>query len=667
VTNYNIGIDTGGTYTDAVVVDLKNRKIAATAKAITTHGNLSIGVNEALGRVIDELGDNFPHGNIKLVSLSTTLATNALVEGRGSSIASILIGFDDGMAERTGIAQAIPSAQILRVDGGHTHNGDEDVALDEKAIREATEALREKVDAIAIAARYSVRNPAHERRAEEIVHEILDCPVTVSCDLSDALDGPRRALTAALNARIVSRIVKLVAAANESLQKYDISAPLMIVKGDGSLVSAGHVVEAPIETILSGPAASVIGARFLSRRMDFVVSDIGGTTTDIAIARNGWPRLNDAGSEVGGYRTLVQAIDMRTSGLGGDSEIETDYNGKVELKSNRAVPISLLGARWPRVTQHLLHVLSAGKGLRTACKFVLRPEGYDKNARPADLADDDLTFLERITEEPVPYASIVNCLSDEKRVALLADRGFVQLGGFTPSDAAHALGLQDQWSQETARLACLIAGRTSEFIGRNEKRKDAESKRFAELVLDKVVTRSTHLIIEELAGRRFEADNPLVSAVSTGKGHLDNLGVKLHPDIPVIGVGGPAPLYYPEVGKRLGCETIVPEYSEVANAIGAAAGLIKVRSVVEVTQDEDGAFHVHGHDDPTVVSTGLEALSAAKKFATEHAENQSREMGGHDLQTEIDVQRIDLPNVGEDLSLIGATVTAECTSIPWRA
>ena len=316
MSNVNIGIDTGGTYTDAVVVDLKSRNVAATAKAITTHGDLSIGVNDALGQVIDALGDEFPHSDIKLVSLSTTLATNALVEGRGSKIASILIGFHIGMVERTGIAETIPSATIIQVDGGHSHSGEEECALDEAALRSALESLRGNIDAVAIAALYSVRNPAHERRAQEIVAELLDCPVTLSCDLSDALNGPRRALTASLNARIVSRIVKLVDAVAVSLAKHDIAAPLMIVKGDGSLVSVDHVIEAPIETILSGPAASVIGARFLSQRKNFVVSDIGGTTTDIAIARDGWPRLNEEGSEVGGYRTLVQAIDMRTSGLG---------------------------------------------------------------------------------------------------------------------------------------------------------------------------------------------------------------------------------------------------------------------------------------------------------------------------------------------------------------
>ncbi len=98
---YNIGIDTGGTYTDAVIVDMQDRKVVASAKALTTRGDLSIGVTEALGQILGQVEDGFNRDEVSLVSLSTTLATNALVEGRGSSIATFLIGFKDAMVDRT--------------------------------------------------------------------------------------------------------------------------------------------------------------------------------------------------------------------------------------------------------------------------------------------------------------------------------------------------------------------------------------------------------------------------------------------------------------------------------------------------------------------------------------------------------------------------------------
>ena len=271
---YNIGIDTGGTYTDAVIVDVRDRKVVASAKALTTRGDLSIGVTEALGQVLSQVGDGFDRGGVSLVSLSTTLATNALVERRGSSIAAFLIGFKDAMVDRTEIARAIPSARIIRVAGGHTHDGEEREPFDEATIWSALNETCGSVDAYAVAGHFAVRNPGHENRARQLIREITGCPVTASCDLSDDLDGPRRALTAALNARIVSLIVALVSAVRLSLERQGISAPLMIVKGDGSIATAEAVIERPIETILSGPAASVIGAKFLSGLSDFIISDM---------------------------------------------------------------------------------------------------------------------------------------------------------------------------------------------------------------------------------------------------------------------------------------------------------------------------------------------------------------------------------------------------------
>ena len=357
---YNIGIDTGGTYTDAVIVDMQDRKVVASAKALTTRGDLSIGVTEALGQILGQVEDGFNRDEISLVSLSTTLATNALVEGRGSSIATFLIGFKDAMVDRTQIARAIPSARIIRIAGGHTHDGEEREPLDEAAIQSALKTTCGSVDTYAVAGHFAVRNPGHENRARQLIREITGCPVTASCDLSDDLDGPRRALTAALNARIVSLIVALVSAVRLSLGRQGISASLMIVKGDGSIAAAEAVTERPIETILSGPAASVIGAKFLAGFSDFILSDIGGTTTDVAIVKGGWPSLCKKGSVVGGYRTLVRAIDMQTVGLGGDSEVEVDFEGRIILKANRVVPISLMGARWPSMLENNQKDLPSG-------------------------------------------------------------------------------------------------------------------------------------------------------------------------------------------------------------------------------------------------------------------------------------------------------------------
>ena len=658
---YNIGIDTGGTYTDAVIVDLGNRSIIASAKAVTTHGDLSIGVSAALAKVLDDAGTEFDRDDVSLVSVSTTLATNALVEGRGSPVAAVLIGFDEGMLERSRITEEIPEDLVVMVAGGHDHAGNEKAALDIETLRSAITRLDGRVDAFAIASLYSIRNASHEHQAQAIVSGITGLPVTMSCELSSELDVPRRALTATLNARIISRVVALTNAIRRSLAKEGIDARLMIVRGDGSLAPAEVVVERPIETIMSGPAASVIGARFLCREKDFVIADMGGTTTDMATAHGGWPDTSERGSTVGGYRTMVHAVDMQTAGLGGDSEVLTDYGGRIFLSSNRVVPLSHIGLRWPDVGREIGEALASGKGLRMSCRFLVLPEGLDASAVRRDIPDADRRFLERIGESAQAWSGMVHHKHDEESVARLVSKGLLQLCGFTPSDAAHVLGKQSQWCAETARLGCRALGRISGVISPRQENDDAEIERFAEMVFELVVRKSAFLLIRHLARHDFSEDDPIIAATTTGQGRIENLGVALSPSVPVIAVGGPASLYYPETGRRLGTVTIIPQHAEIANAIGAAVGMVRTHHTIEITGDRPGRFLVHADEEPSVESTSSAALLLATRLATERARDEAERMGAVDLDVETDVERVDLPNSSDDVSLISAIVNAVCT------
>ena len=662
--SYNIGIDTGGTYTDAVIVDPIPQTVLATAKALTTRGNLALGVNQALEKVLEALGDEVAREHIGLVSLSTTLATNALVEGQGAPVAVILIGFDDAMAERTQISNALSDVQIVRIAGGHDHSGVEQHPLDIQTLNSALDDLNGKVQAYAVAATYSVRNPAHERRVEKLIRERTGCPVTASGDLCDALNGPRRALTAAFNARIVTLIVALVSAVRSALKAHGIHAPLMIVKGDGSIANADVIVEKPIETILSGPAASVIGARCISGLSDFIIADMGGTTSDVAIVKNGWPELNAKGSLVGGYRTLVQAIDMQTIGLGGDSEIEVDYKGQISLRANRVIPVSLLASQYPQVLSTMDNALMRGTGLRHGARFIVRPQGQLHEQALSELSVEDARFLTRIGNEPRPWSEWVNRHTDHRRVQRLNERGLLQICGLTPSDAAHVLGLQSQWSLPAARSACLLMGRSSGAVSVNPAIADSELEKFASAIFDTVVAASTHLIAECLSGQTYQANDPILEPVTQGRHYSGDLEIRLTPKIPLVAVGGPSQVFYPAVGKRLNCVAQIPPGSEVANAIGAAVGMIKIRKVFEIIGLDGGGYHLHGDGDPILFMDPKAALVEGRKFAQQAAEAQSLAMGGHALHTDIQVQRINLPDVQGDHGLVSATIVAECLSTP---
>ncbi|MBV8740880.1 MAG: hydantoinase/oxoprolinase family protein [Sinobacteraceae bacterium] len=344
VAEIRIGLDTGGTYTDAVALD-GGRHVLASAKALTTHWDLTQGLGAALRLLLGKLPAAAP-ARISLVSVSTTLATNAVVENRFSPVCTILLGFDERMLERSGL-QA--DRRAVRVRGGHDATGQELEPLDEAAIEAAVHEHGAHVEAFAVAALFSVRNPSHELRARERIRALSSKPVTCSYELSSQLDAPKRALTAALNARLTPQIRQLLTALRQVLEQQSIAAPLMIVKGDGTLMRAEMALEYPVETVLSGPAASVVGAGFLSTLRDFAVADMGGTTTDVAMVLDGRPIVRAEGAVISGWRTRVQAVEVHTSGLGGDSEVALDRERRLRVGPRKAMPLSLLAAQFPRV------------------------------------------------------------------------------------------------------------------------------------------------------------------------------------------------------------------------------------------------------------------------------------------------------------------------------
>src|SRR5580692_1125195 len=368
-----IGLDTGGTYTDAVALD-GTRRVIASAKALTTHWDLSIGLGAAIRALLEALPPATRREHISLVSVSTTRATNAVVENRFSPICTLLVGFDDKMVERSGLRRE-GGGVIVRLRGGHDAIGDEAEPLDEAAVQQAVREFAPQVEAFAVAAMFSVRNPAHERRAHDLIRAACGKPVTCSYELSSQLDAPKRALTAALNARLTPQIAHLLAALEQVLQEQAIAAPVMVVKGDGTLMRAEVALEYPVETVLSGPAASVVGAGFLSNLGDFAVADMGGTTTDVAIVVGGRPVVRAEGAVIGGWRTMVQAIDVHTCGLGGDSEVGFDREQRLTVGPRRRMPLSRLASQFPDVLADLRRVAAEDYPARFAGQYAFRNPG----------------------------------------------------------------------------------------------------------------------------------------------------------------------------------------------------------------------------------------------------------------------------------------------------
>ncbi|HSG57352.1 MAG TPA: hydantoinase/oxoprolinase family protein, partial [Paracoccaceae bacterium] len=349
-----LGVDTGGTYTDAVLVE-DDARVIASAKALTTKGDLSVGIGNAVDAVLRDAG--LAGEVIAMVSLSTTLATNALVEGQGRRIALVFIGFSERDIGRQGLEETLRGDPVIVLAGGHSHSGAEAAPLDLEGLRAGLAEHGGHVSGFAVAGQFATRNPAHEVAARDMIREVTHKPVSCSHELSAKLGGPKRAMTAVLNARLIGMIDHLISASEDLIRSRGINAPLMVVRGDGALISAEQARERPIETILSGPAASIVGARWLTGEDNALVSDIGGTTTDVALLRDGKPLIDPDGAKVGQYRTMVEAVAMRTAGLGGDSEVhlaQEGLAGRLTLGPRRVLPISLLAVDWPDLVHRSL-------------------------------------------------------------------------------------------------------------------------------------------------------------------------------------------------------------------------------------------------------------------------------------------------------------------------
>ena len=372
---FYLGIDTGGTHTDAVVFDPELNSVVITAKAETTHHDLAIGISEVLEKLarLDCPGGLSAIGRIHL---STTLATNAIAENKGRRVGLILMGYDQEQAEVGRLVAELPQVSPVFVDGSHDYYGVENEPLDKAALLSAVEELEPEVTGWAVSGFFSVKNPAHEMEAAGLIRSLSSKPVTMGRDLTGRLDAMRRAATAALNAGLVGIIGSLLDAVNTSALKVGLKARLMVVKGDGSLVSEEWARTKPIETVVSGPAAGLVGARLLSRgflnkdERNFWVLDVGGTTSDLALVKNGLPAVNPNGARVGEWETMTLAVETRTRGLGGDSLVAFE-KGRIVLGPRRVLPLCRLARRWPKVVDQLRGQKELGTPATVAgCFFV---------------------------------------------------------------------------------------------------------------------------------------------------------------------------------------------------------------------------------------------------------------------------------------------------------
>jgi N-methylhydantoinase A/oxoprolinase/acetone carboxylase beta subunit len=633
-----LGLDTGGTFTDAVLLG-RGQRVIASAKALTTPWNLAIGIGNALRAVLRLLPAGTSREAVSLVSMSTTLATNAVVENRFSPVCTLVIGFDEAMVERSGLLRHGSSGMVDRVQGGHIATGEESVPLDEAAVTRAIIEHEARVEAFAVAANFSVRNPAHELRVRKIIRALSPKPVTCAHELSSKLDAPRRALNATLNARLTPQISHLIEALSRVLADESVQAPLMIVKGDGSLMRAEIALEYPVETILSGPAASVVGAGFLTGLTDFVVSDMGGTTTDIAVVSGGQPAISDEGALVGVWRTMVEAVDVRTSGLGGDSEIRFDRQLRLRVGPRKAMPLSLLAQTFPATLPQLRSIAELERLPDWAARFAFR---NPDRTPPTHLSTLERRVWNALDLEPRQVSTIVCSGSGFDALHRLADAGLATLAAFTPSDAMHVLGKQNDWCCAAAECGARILA--TEERNALAARAAASPQEICERIYEHVVRESGRAVlaavlssdpgIEAQARGWGVLGDRLIEDVIAGRRFSQLVNATLGLARPLIAIGAPAGAYYPEVARRLGARLFIPTHAEVCNAVGAVAGVVSQTVEILVNQPTFNVFRVHDPAGNQDYQDPAPAVEHARRVSRDLALAAARRAGAADPHVE---------------------------------
>lgn len=316
--SYRIGIDVGGTNTDAIVLDAERRVVASIKTP--TQANSGDGVAQAIDLVLAASG--VPVAEVRAAMLGTTHCTNAIVERKGLGRVGVLrLGgpattavppFEGWPAD---LREAVAGPAFV-IAGGNEFDGREISPLDEAAVRAAAEEMRGVVDAVAVVGVFSPVADTHELRATEIVAELLDVPVSRSVEIG-SIGLIERENATILNAALIRTLGDMAEGFARALEAHGINADIYFGQNDGTLMRLDFALRYPVFTIGCGPTNSIRGASHLSGVTDALVVDIGGTTTDIGVLVAGFPRQSSHAAEIGGIRTNFRMPDVLSVGLGG--------------------------------------------------------------------------------------------------------------------------------------------------------------------------------------------------------------------------------------------------------------------------------------------------------------------------------------------------------------
>ncbi len=628
-----IGIDTGGTCTDAVLYDYEAKKVLASAKALTTKQNLAIGIQNALGKLPAELVKE-----AETLALSTTLATNACVEEKGGRAKLILYGTDAAYAMRViGKNGTITEDDLICYDSQTTCDGEIQNVPDWDSFLEQLKQELKDDQAAAVVEIYARQTGASlERQTQKLLLDHMDLPVVCGYELFHELDFIKRGASCLLNARLIPVIDTFLKAVSQSAEKMGIHSQPVIVRSDGSLMSREFARLRPVETLLCGPVASLMGAQELTATDNALIVDMGGTTTDIAFLQNGQPRRVEGGIHIGNWDTFVKGLFVDTFALGGDSGVRLTPKEKVHLDNRRVIPLCVMAQDFPFIEAELKQMaLMEVTSTRSIYEYYILQQ--DPDTIP-DLTEDERIICQALKNGPMNMLKLceqIHIPVYHLETTRLESENILMRAGLTPTDIMHICGDYCAYHAQVSQYAAQILANCAETTV------PALCKQIYDLVKEKLFSNLVRILLEQqFSWVRREGlspqlkqliheswmqfvqkrDHPEEFSASTACISLKPL---FHTDLKLIGIGGPIHIFLPDVAHALGNEAIIPEHAAVANAIGAAVCQVAFTLTIRITPSYNsfgGVTHYTVYSPGNAKEFAPEELLEAKAYAKERAQ-----------------------------------------------
>ncbi len=532
---YGIGIDTGGTFTDAVLLDLDSRNIVKTVKRPTTHYNIGSGVLDSLSSLLEDVEKNA----IEKIAFSTTLATNTVAVGKGAKVGLLIIGPVKKVMD-------LPVVSTEYLPGGHDTLGEEYEPLNIERVLEAIEELKGTVDAYAIVASMSHTNNSHELVVKQAI-SMLD-PKPVFCSHQSSLKSGimDRAATTVFHARLMPVLMDFVSSLQKRSKEMAITADMKIIRGDATAVDMEQTVNFAGETVTSGPAATAyFGARAVKESKALVV-DIGGTTTDLSLVIDGRPLISTGGSLIDRWSTHINAVQTLTVAIGGDSLIKVDTTGRLQIGPDRVQPLAM---------SESVADPQSWMGRNNAGRYFTLPGTTSR------ISESDEPILLHLQKGGASFNQLkqqagTSELSFDRKIGELVFQRKVVETGFTPTDALHVLDRLDIGNRIPSRSGAAVLARL----------RSQTPEEFCNDVISLTQKKIFDAIISFLYAidtHTNAASFPLLDK------QLSLFSVSFKIDMPIVGIGAAADKLLPDVAKQLQTKFIFPPHYEVGNAVGA--------------------------------------------------------------------------------------------------